>query len=325
MKKWLAGSGIFLLISGCAGTNEETEDNEGSEGTQKQENSEAAEDMVEIEESGIESISHIHGLEFDRENPDILYAATHHGVVLITEDGVWNQPAEAEHQHDLMGFAVSESNRMVSSGHPSHDSDLGNPLGFMESSDRGETWEQISLQGEVDFHLFNVNQSDPDTIYGIDGMGNGMMKSEDGGETWEIPELDGLDVEYPDIYALLSDPENPERVLIGASTGIYVSEDGGEAWEAVKKDGTITSAAAADGKLYGYLLEEQGSYLAVSNDFGETWEQKNLSFEEDAALHLAIHPEDSEIIAVATGEGDLLLTRNDGESWETLAEAGERQ
>ncbi|OLO27022.1 hypothetical protein BTR23_21030 [Alkalihalophilus pseudofirmus] len=71
-------------------------------------------------------------------------------------------------RHDLMGFTFKDANTMISSGHPNINSKLENPLGIVISKDEGELWEPISLHGDIDFHVFEVNASDTNIVYGID-------------------------------------------------------------------------------------------------------------------------------------------------------------
>ncbi|CAM3914739.1 F510_1955 family glycosylhydrolase [Alkalicoccus chagannorensis] len=270
----------------------------------------------------VESFMHVHGLEFDRENPEILYAATHHGLMEI-EEGEWQHVGEEDVRHDLMGFTMTEDNRMLSSGHPAEASSLPDPLGMMESTDQGESWEQTSLEAEVDFHVFDLNRGEEEVQYGINAADGEMMRTDDGGNSWDTAEMENMMLDYPDIFTLISNPDEPDVLLAGVQDGIHRSEDGGDSWEMIKDDGTIVSAAAAHDRLYAYMLDEEGSRLSVSEDFGETWEALPLELEEDAVTQIAVDPENEDRIAGGSGGENVYLSEDGGETWTTLAEAGE--
>src|SRR5690606_15855763 len=121
-----------------------------------------------------------------------LYFASHSGPK-IYRDGEWFETAD--NFYDYMGFnAVDEG--FYSSGHPSADSDLPNPLGIQRSIDGGETLEEIAFQGEMDFHVMAVGYNSHD-IFLLNPAKNslleaGFYKSNDKGESWEPVSAAGL-------------------------------------------------------------------------------------------------------------------------------------
>ncbi|MFC4736639.1 F510_1955 family glycosylhydrolase [Bacillus daqingensis] len=271
----------------------------------------------------VDTFEHIHGLEFDREQADTLHVSTHHGVKTIDQDGVWRDPAEHEEQHDLMGFTLLEDNTMVSSGHPSHDSDLQDPIGFIRSTDSGASWEQTALEGEVDFHLMDVNRGDENRLYGINAADSAFYRSEDGGLEWDRLDASNLPEQYPDLISLVSNPENPDHLLISGRGGIYASTDAGDSWEAVDQARVMVSAAASSSGLYAYTADAEGGSLMMSEDFGESWNDVDLTLDDDVVLHIAPHPEEDGKLAVGTAEEDVYVTDDGGQSWIQLAEQGQ--
>ncbi|NJP38084.1 F510_1955 family glycosylhydrolase [Alkalicoccus luteus] len=268
----------------------------------------------------VDTFEHIHGLEFDREQEDTLHVSTHHGVKTIDENGIWRDPAEHEEQHDLMGFTLLEDNTMVSSGHPSHDSELPDPIGFIRSTDGGKHWEQIALAGETDFHHMEVNRGDETRMYGINASDSSFYRSDNGGTDWDRLEASNLPEQYPDVISLVSNPENPDHLLISGRGGIYESPDAGESWELTDQSRVMVSAAAENGVLYAYTADAEGGSLMVSEDFGDSWESVGFTLDEDAVLHIALHPEDRDRLAVGTAEEDIYVTEDGGQSWIQLAE-----
>ncbi|MDO8143410.1 F510_1955 family glycosylhydrolase [Isoptericola sp. 178] len=124
-----------------------------------------------------EAISHVHGLVVDEEG--VVRAGTHEGVRVIDDQGGVTAVGP---QDDLMGMTgLPGTRRLVSSGHPGPGRPLPNPLGLLRSDDGGETWDPVSLTGEIDFHALAVTD---DYLVGFDGV-TGLIVSTDGGSTWD--------------------------------------------------------------------------------------------------------------------------------------------
>ncbi|EGL84175.1 hypothetical protein CathTA2_0274 [Caldalkalibacillus thermarum TA2.A1] len=281
-------------------------------------------DSVDVGES-VDSFMHVHGLSYDPQEPYDLYLSTHHGLIRIDDEGQWNWTSSAEHRHDLMSFTFRDEETMIASGHPAKASDFQDPLGVIISKDRGKTWEPIALHGEVDFHVMEVNASDPDVIYGIDAHGSGLYRSTDGGFNWEVLETKGLPEDFATVFALVSDPGNPESVLAGTQRGIFKSEDGGKTWELKSNEQTFVSGKGVSkqsGMIIVYLYG-QSPGLMISHDFGETWDSLNLVLEgNDAVTHIAVHPSEEGVYTVGTREEHLFQTADGGENWIQIAENG---
>jgi len=125
--------------------------------------------------------THIHGLAVDRQDPNRLMIATHHGLhALDIESGLTVQVSD--HSDDLMGFVAhpTEPSAFLASGHPAR----GGNLGVIASSDGGESWVKLSdgVNGPVDFHQMDISKADPAAVWGNFG---GLQRSRDGGTSWE--------------------------------------------------------------------------------------------------------------------------------------------
>jgi hypothetical protein len=100
-------------------------------------------------------VHHIHGLAVDRRDPEILYIATHTGLVRVRP----NASAEwvGSHRFDLMGFTADPraADLVYASGHPDlatyQQSGIGN-LGLLVSRDGGRTWQSFALKGGACHH-----------------------------------------------------------------------------------------------------------------------------------------------------------------------------
>lgn len=99
--------------------------------------------------------------------------------------------------------------------------------GLYRSSDRGETWEQMS--DRVVFAL--AVSDDGGALYGSDPGGPGVLRSTDGGGSWEDVS-DGLGAEET-IVALAVSDDGKRVVAADRSAAIWSSRDGGSTWSEV--------------------------------------------------------------------------------------------
>ncbi|WEG15327.1 YCF48-related protein [Alkalihalophilus pseudofirmus] len=294
MKKWLLlGAGFVSILAGCQTA--------GSE---------------------VEEFSHLHGLEYAH-HEDAFYVATHHGLIKHA-DGEWIDVNKEAEKHDFMGLAILDENTMLSSGHPSHSSNLEDPLGVMKSTDQGETWEPIALYPEVDFHLLHANKGDSNQVYAIDAYNSHFYHSEDGGYSWEQVETEGLPEPIGHTYSLTSHPQFPSHVLAGTEEGVYMSLDSGQTWEEMESNSTATALESLNGdneELMAYFVGElEGLYF--SKDFGQTWESLDFTLENDMISYISQHPgQDNEIILGSMQEA-IYHTSDFGDTWTQLAENG---
>ena len=118
--------------------------------------------------------THIHGIGVDPADGTILLA-THDGLFVVDENGASNRVGPVI---DLLGFAVAGAGHFVASGHPGLGTDMPQPVGLIESTDGGQTWDEVSRQGETDFHALTVSEA------GVLGYDGSLLRSSDGQE-WE--------------------------------------------------------------------------------------------------------------------------------------------
>jgi hypothetical protein len=82
--------------------------------------------------------------------------------------------------------------------------------------DRGRTWRDRVPGGPWDTHELAIHRKAPDTLRV--SAGNGYFESDDAGATWRSPRAD-LEVGY--LQSVAIDPEQPEVVMVSASSGPY--------------------------------------------------------------------------------------------------------
>lgn len=184
------------------------------------------------------SISHIHNVEVFGKK-----------ILLGTHEGLFEHKSASETKQigkidfDLMGLA-SFGSKLYASGHPGKVSKALNPLGLITSSDGGMSWQQVSLAGEVDFHMLEVGRFD---IYGVDAGSNQLFYSKDLGKTWRKLGVNS----YNDIAIL----DNKKRDLFAIKQGSLLLASAG-----FKKINKVAS------KLQFSSIESLGSKLYASSD-----------------------------------------------------------
>ncbi|MGY4541872.1 hypothetical protein ACVWY0_001785 [Arthrobacter sp. UYNi723] len=195
--------------------------------------------------------SHIHGLTVNRETDQVLLA-THDGLYDVTA-----QPAaKIGGTNDLMGFTAGpDQGVFYASGHPGPGSDLPNPVGLIKSTDGGATWEQLSRQGESDFHALTSAKSG---IVAFDGS----LRTSPDGKTWSAVAARFIPA------ALAADPFS-DTVLATTRDGVQRSTDGGKTWALAPAAPVIQFVTFAS-PTEAIGVEPDGS-VHYSADGGATW------------------------------------------------------
>lgn len=203
------------------------------------------------------ALSHVHGISVDPASSRILLA-THDGLYDATKD-----PAVkvGDATIDLMGFTTTaEPDVFFASGHPGPGSSLPNPVGLLQSTDAGKTWQQISRGGESDFHALTVSGH---AIVAFDGQ----LRTSADGKTWTTPTATF-------VPAVLAGSPASTVVLATTETGVQRSTDSGTTWQAVPKSPIIQYAAFATSMektpTQAIGVEPNGT-VHVSPDAGMTW------------------------------------------------------
>lgn len=104
--------------------------------------------------------------------------ATHQGLFRL-QDGELTQVGPVV---DFMGFTLTPEGRYLASGHPAPNTDLPEPLGLAESTDRGQSWTVLSRGGQSDFHALAAG---PNGVLGFDGQ----LRASTDGLTWQSLEI----------------------------------------------------------------------------------------------------------------------------------------
>ena len=242
------------------------------------------------------ALRHIHGLGIDPSDGR-LFIATHHGLFTAAE-GETTPEKVGESGQDIMGFSVVGPDRFIGSGHPAIDQDLPPHLGLIESRDGGQTWQNVSLLGEADFHVLEHSGG---KIYGFDGTQGRLMVSSDGGRNW--------DERTPPagVFGLAIDPGNASRVVASTEQGVFVSGNEGGRWKPLRED--LAGLLTWPGPDRLYLVDGQGQVF-LSSDAGQEWQTQGSIGGPPAAF---ISHEDQ--LYAALVDGTVKHSTDGGASW----------
>jgi hypothetical protein len=271
-------------------------------------------------------VHHIHGLAVDQRDPDVLYVATHTGLVRVRMGGALEWVGT--HRFDLMGFTAHprEAGLVYASGHPDlttyRREGIGN-LGLLVSRDGGRTWQTVAFRGEVDFHALAYSPRNGGTLYGW-SVARQPALYRISAASWSGERLTAAGLANVLSLAASPDPDGP--LFAATRAGLMVSRDGGDTWSpaAGLSGGAPVTAIAyhpSDARrLYAYVARPDRG-LMQSHDGGATWE--STGFSKDArtpVVAIAIGPGDS--VALATTDSTVLRSRDAGRTWQPMLEQG---
>ncbi|MDQ3105349.1 MAG: exo-alpha-sialidase, partial [Actinomycetota bacterium] len=221
---------------------------------------------------------------------------THYGLIRISEDGEASRVADRV--QDFMGFTVVGPEHYLASGHPGADQDGPANLGLIESTDGGQTWATVSLEGDADFHALEARHG---LVYGYNA---GALMVSQGGVTWEtrgsLPLAD---------FAV--SPSDPDTLIATTEQGLALSTDGGRSFAPMEgapllqlvswTDDSVLVGAAPDGATY------------VSDDGGQSWQQRASVEGQPEALTAA-----GSQVFVALAGGTVVRSTDAGASYTTM-------
>ncbi|MCH8563627.1 hypothetical protein LTI14_10440 [Nesterenkonia sp. YGD6] len=241
-------------------------------------------------------ISHIHAIVRDPADSAVVLLAAHEGLFRLREQ----ESIAVGPEIDLMGFTVTPDGRYLASGHPGPGVDLPEPLGLIESTDRGETWKVLSRGGESDFHALAASS---DRVLGFDGE---LRLSADG-RTWETLPIDSMP-------ASVAIAEGSGAMLAATEAGVLRSDDGA-AWDLLDTPQLIRLLTWVDDTtIVGASVE---GHLLISHDVGDSWTVSQQSLGEVSALGASSTADGAVEVLLVVGES-VLRTLDGGETTERL-------
>ena len=186
--------------------------------------------------------------------------------------------------------------------------------GIYKSTDGGETWNKTGLPNSERIAQIIVSPKGSDMVYAAvpgalwsDSPDRGLYKTSDGGKTWELI-LKGPNLSTG-TSTIAMDPKNPDVLFAGlwdfrrkgwtyrsggetpndfSGSGLFRTSDGGKTWKEItpeankgfpkKPYGRLAVAIApSNAKRVYCFVESPDSALYVSDDGGQTWQQRDKS------------------------------------------------
>lgn len=256
----------------------------------------------------INEITHGHGLAVDVSDPNKLYIATHHGLLILKNEKDLYQVGDSG--DDYMGFSPHPTNSRVffSSGHPAS----GGNIGFQKSEDEGFNWQKISdgAGGPVDFHAMAVSPVNPDVVFGW--YRGALQKTTDGGNTWEI----AGNTNFP-VVNLAADTKDENIVYAASPQGLFISKNKGVSWNPLL-DGFVSAIAVHPQDSQILLSFSEKQRFAKSGDGGKTWEKVSESFNGETPLFIAFNKQKPEIVYLLTEKNSLYKSVDTGSAWSKI-------
>jgi hypothetical protein len=242
---------------------------------------------------------HVHALGVNPAD-GALFIATHTGLFRQPRPGAKPERVAGRFQ-DTMGFTVIGPDRFLASGHPDDREKLPPFLGLIESTDAGASWNEISLQGEMDFHVLEAAGR---RIYGFGTdwktRTERLLVSDDRGESWRerrAPEP---------LIDLAVDPADSDTAVAAGSDTLHLTRDAGRTWRTVSGDPGLVVWVGR--RLY---LATPGGVVHVARDRALGWNTLGQVGGEPAALAAA----GSKRLYLALHDGTINRSTDGGRSW----------
>ncbi|TFB14107.1 hypothetical protein E3U55_14420 [Filobacillus milosensis] len=268
------------------------------------------------------TFTHIHGLGYTSSGEE-LYVPSHDGLIVF-KNGHWTAP-EDTNKHDYMGFSMYEDG-FYSSGHPSPNSNLKNPLGIIKSTDQGQTIEKLDLYGEIDFHGMTVGYETED-IYVFNPTQNsrmnqpGLYYSSDKTKTWGKSEMTGVSGQAT---SLAAHPIKKGVMVIGTNQGLFLSEDYGDNFEKLSVTGKVTAVSFGhQNQLLVSTQNEKVNLLQFNLDTNEFKKLNIPNLSNDAITYIQQNPANKKELVFTTNSKNIYISYDDGETWEKSVDKGE--
>lgn len=170
-----------------------------------------------------------------------------------------------------MAFSIVGPRHFLGSGHPDLREGLPPQLGLIESTDAGETWQPLALQGEADFHL--LEQVGP-TLYAYEATSGTLLATQDRTAFDEVATLA--------LHGLAGDPNDPGRLLATTDQGQLVEIDPATGTtDELAGPALVLLDTTANGGLVG--IDPAGT-VHVSDDGGQNWRRRGEIGGQPAAL-----------------------------------------
>ncbi|MFZ2739325.1 MAG: glycosyl hydrolase [Burkholderiaceae bacterium] len=268
------------------------------------------------------SLVHVHGLSYSADGKQLMIPS-HHGLAIYA-NGRWTKAAGPA--HDYMGYSATH-NALYSSGHPAPSSGLSNPLGLIKSRDGGQTWQQLGLSGESDFHTLATSYA-TNAVYVVNPAANsrmsqaGIYASRDDGLKWTHSPAQGLGSK---LNSLAVHPTEAAIVAAGTDEGLYLSHNSAHRFDRLLgAKGVLAVFFDLDGQhLWFSSLGTKAELARISLKAGAKAEPIALpAMPDDGLAYIAQNPVRPHEMAIASFNRSVFISKNRGLSWTAIAIKG---
>jgi photosystem II stability/assembly factor-like uncharacterized protein len=252
-------------------------------------------------------------------NPNVYYFGAASGGVFKSEDAghTWRPIFDDQSVMSIGALAIAPSDPNVlwaGTGEAFIRSNVSIGNGVYRSTDGGDHWTHMGLEGSGRVGRIVIHPTDPDVVfvaaaghmYGPQEEDRGLFRTTDGGESWERVLFSGPNSGAIDV---VMDPGNP-RILFAATwqmriwtwgresggpqSGLWTSRDGGDSWTRLEGRGLPRGTIGKIGlgmtpddpdRVYALIETNQNSEyedfgehegtLWRSDDGGESWSMVN--------------------------------------------------
>jgi photosystem II stability/assembly factor-like uncharacterized protein len=191
----------------------------------------------------------------------------------------------------------------------------GSLEGVFRTQNAGQTWERISPAQHQELHSIEslaIDPKDPEVVYA--GTWHLPWKTADGGRTWSS--LKNGMIDDSDVFSIIVDWSNNNKVYASACSGIYGSSSAGQAWrkiQGIPHSARRTRVIRQDPRnpAVVYAGTTEGLWKTASG--GESW--RRLTSPKLVVNDIAIDAHNPSRLLLATDRAGLLATADGGESF----------
>jgi len=256
---------------------------------------------------------HLHTIALNAVNPNIFYLGSHYGIFWSTDGGkTWPQPRGAI--NSVMVTSIASSPRDA------------NNLAVVAVSPTGinfgQNGVQLSTDGGASWHLINkgLPGNPPDAYFVVAGQASagqfyvyvvqhGLFETRNDGASWRNITPPGQS--QINMQTLLTDPADPNRLLLGTGAGLFRSADDGKTWTQISAvQGTVLALASpAQQPQVVYCATDNGLYR--SDDGGQRF---GLIYVGTPFSALAVPATNPQIVYALSGQ-QFLVSTDDGQTF----------